>query len=151
MAQEPNRELLAHLLARVCEHKHRRMHELLDGLGLYQGQPAVLRALWAHEGMTQSELADALERCPATITKMVQRMEKAGFVERKPDPGDERLSRVYLTGTGRNVKTAVENTWRIFEEQAFAGFTAQERDLVRSLLSRVCRNMDNSTLSSEDK
>lgn len=142
MAQEPPEELLGHLLARVCEHKHRRMHELLDGLGLYQGQPAVLRALWAHDGITQTELADVLERCPATITKMVQRMEKAGFVERKPDPGDERLSRVYLTGAGQNIKTAVENTWRTFEEQAFAGFSAPERDLLRDMLDRVCRNME---------
>jgi DNA-binding MarR family transcriptional regulator len=131
-----------HLLSQVCEHKHRRMHELLDDLGLYKGQPSMLRALWAEDGMTHSELAEQLDRCPATITKMVQRMEKAGFVERRSDPSDERLSRVYLTAAGRNVKTAVEQVWGAFEERVVAGFSGQEVALLRSFLVRVCRNME---------
>jgi DNA-binding MarR family transcriptional regulator len=142
MVEETRSEWIVHLLSRVCEHKRRRMRELLDDLGLYKGQPSMLRALWAEDGMTHSELAGQLDRCPATITKMVQRMERAGFVERRSDPGDERLSRVYLTPAGRSVKDAVEEVWGAFEEQVVAGFTEQEIALLRRLLTRVCRNME---------
>jgi DNA-binding MarR family transcriptional regulator len=142
MFEEPRDERIVHLLSRVCEHKHHRMHELLETLGLYRGQPSMLRALWAEDGMTHSELAEQLERCPATITKMVQRMEKAGFVERRADPSDERLSRVYLTAAGHDVRTAVEEVWGAFEAQIVAGFSEQEVALLRSLLMRVCRNME---------
>jgi DNA-binding MarR family transcriptional regulator len=142
MAGQPGRERIGQLLAKVCELKHRRMHELLDSLGLYEGQPAMLRALWAQDGMTQSELSEQLRRCPSTITKMVQRMEKAGFVERKPDADDERLSRVYLTGAGRDIQSAVEDVWRVFEEQAFADFSPEELATFRGLLLRVRRNIE---------
>jgi DNA-binding MarR family transcriptional regulator len=117
------------------------MHELLDELGLYRGQPAMLRALWAGDGVTHSSLAGQLSKSPATITKTVKRMEKAGFVERKPDPRDERLSRVYLTAAGRNVQAAVEQVWQAFELQAFDGFSQEEMAALRGLLQRVCHNI----------
>jgi DNA-binding MarR family transcriptional regulator len=117
------------------------MHDLLDELGLYRGQPSTLRALWAGDGVTHSALASQLNKSPATITKTVKRMEKAGFVERKPDPRDERLSRVYLTTAGRDVQAAVEQVWQDFEVQAFAGFSDQELAALRGLLQRVCQNI----------
>ena len=86
MAEAPTREDMLLLIGNVCGRKFQCMHDKLDALGLYHGQPSVLNALWAREGMTQSELCDALNRSPSTITKMIQRMEKAGFVERRDDP-----------------------------------------------------------------
>jgi DNA-binding MarR family transcriptional regulator len=141
MTAQPTPERLGHLLNKVCGLRHRRMHELLDELGLYYGQPAMLNALWAGDGVTHSALAAQLGKSPATITKTVKRMEKAGFVERKPDPRDERLSRVYLTAAGRDVQAAVEEVWQAFELQAFAGFGEQEMATLRSLLERVCQNI----------
>ena len=122
MTEVPERESVLHLIGKVCGRKYQRMHDRLDALGLYHGQPSVLNALWQQEGMTQSELADQLNRSPSTITKTVQRMEKAGFVERRDDPEDERISRVYLTDAGRDVRSAVEDVWHTFAAQAFADF-----------------------------
>ena len=141
MAGEPTLERTADLLSKVCGLKHRRMHELLDDLGLYSGQPSVLRVLWERDGMTQSELTERLSRSPSTITKTVKRMEKAGFVERRADPRDERVSHVYLTDVVRSVKAALEGVWRAFEEQAFAGFSEKELAIFRDLLHRICRNI----------
>jgi len=141
MTPQPTPERLGHLLNKVCGLRHRRMHDLLDELGLYYGQPAMLRALWAGDGVTHSALAGQLDKSPATITKTVKRMEKAGFVERKPDPRDERLSRVYLTAAGRDVQAAVEQVWQAFELQAFDGFSQEEMAALRGLLQRVCHNI----------
>ncbi len=141
MNVEPTPDRTGHLLNKVCGLRHRRMHELLDDLGLYRGQPSMLNALWAQDGMTHSALAGQINKSPATITKMVKRMEKAGFVERRPDPRDERLSRVYLTDAGRDIQSAVEDEWRAFEEQAFAGFGEEELTALRGYLLRLCRNI----------
>ena len=141
MAGGRTNERLGHLLGKVCELKHRRMHELLDSLGLYSGQPSMLRALWKQDGITQSELTGLLTKSPSTVTKTVKRMEKVGFVERKADPTDERLSRVYLTDAGRNIKGSLEDVWQRFEEQAFAGFSEIELTTFGDLLVRVCRNI----------
>ena len=137
----PTREDMLHLISKVCGRKFQWMHDRLDALGLYHGQPSVLNALWAQEGMTQSELSEALNRSPSTITKMVQRMEKAGFVDRRDDPKDERISRVYLTESGLNVRSAVEEIWHSFAAQAFEAFTEQELAHFHELLQRLYHNI----------
>lgn len=142
MTELPARIDLLHLIGDVCGVKYQRMMELLDALGLYQGQPSVLHALWASDGMPQSELAERLNRSPSTITKTVQRMERAGFVERRPDSGDERLSLVYLTEAGRAVKSDVERVWQQFAAEAFAGFDDDELRQFSALLERLHRNIE---------
>ena len=79
--QEPHHSLgLA--LANICRLHHARIHILLESVGLYRGQPPLLFALWHQDGQTHSELAERLHVTPATITRMIQRMEKTGFLER---------------------------------------------------------------------
>jgi DNA-binding MarR family transcriptional regulator len=130
------------LISKTNELKHQRMHELLDELGLHRGQSFVLGLLWEHDGLAQSELADRLDRSPSTITKTVQRMEKAGLVERRQDESDERISRVYLTGAGRRIQPAVEAAWDRLNRQIFAGFSTEELASFSEFLTRVCRNIE---------
>lgn len=143
MRQEAELErTIRHLISRTSDLKHRRVHELLDEIGLYRGQPPVLRALWEQDGLTQSELAERLSRSPSTITKTVQRLEKAGLVQRGPDDSDERISHVYLTEAGRAIRPAVEEVWTKLDRQLFAGFSPQELALFSDFLLRVCRNIE---------
>jgi DNA-binding MarR family transcriptional regulator len=88
-----------------------------------------------------TDLARRLRVQPATITKMLQRMEKAGFVERRPDPDDQRVSRVYLTEAGQAVQADVQQVWRRLEEEAFAGFTLEERAQLRRFFQRIRENL----------
>ena len=129
------------LLARICKLHHARAHTLLEALGLYRGQPPLLFALWHHEGLTHGELAERLHVQPATITKMIQRMEKAGFVERRPDPQDQRVSRVYLTEEGRAIHSHVRQALLTLEEETFAGFTLQDRALLDRFLLQIRANL----------
>jgi DNA-binding MarR family transcriptional regulator len=129
------------LFVQMCRLKHARIHTLLEGLGLYRGQPSVLQALWEQEGLMHTDLARRLQVQPATITKMLQRMEKTGFVERRPDPNDQRVSRVYLTAAGHAVRADVQQVWRQLEEEAFAGFTPEEQVLVRRFFLLICDNL----------
>jgi DNA-binding MarR family transcriptional regulator len=144
MGQESKPErTVRRLISQASDLKHRRVHELLDELGLGRGQVFVLYALWEQDGITQSELTERLNRSPSTITKTVQRMEKAGFVKRCPDNRDERVSRVYLTDAGREIRPAVEEVWNRLDRQIFGGFSAQELALLRAFLLRVCQNIEN--------
>ena len=142
MAALPTKQEVLHQIGRVCGSNYHRLRELLEGLGLYKGQPPVLKALWEQDGMTQSDLADALDRSPSTITKMVQRMERSGFLERRPDPDDERVSRVHLTAMGRRVQSDVEAVFQRFAEEIFAGFTEEELASLYAMLQRLHRNIE---------
>lgn len=145
MTEPTEAESLDSLFAQICRLKHARIHTLLETLGLYRGQPSVLQALWEQEGLMHTELARCLQVQPATITKMLQRMEKAGFIERRPDPDDQRVSRVYLTDAGRAVRADVQQVWRQLEEEAFAGFTLEERVLLRRFFLQVRENLKHVT------
>ncbi len=140
--QKPNElEKLDFLLAQVCHLHHSRAHQLFEAIGLYRGQPPVLRALWEQEGLTQTELAGRMKVTPATMTKMLQRMEKTGFIQRKPDADDQRFSRVYLTAAGRAIQSKVEAVWKSMEAETFANFTLEERVLLRRFLLQMRENL----------
>ena len=139
---KPNRpKTMDFLLANICHLHHMRARQLFEAIGLHRGQPQVLLALWEQEGLTQTELAGQLKITPATVTKMLQRMEKSGFIERKPDAQDQRVSRVYLTQAGRAVRRDVEAVWKTMETETFTSFTQAERALLRRFLLRMLENL----------
>lgn len=133
------------LLAQISRLHHHRAHELFSSLGLYRGQPPLLFELWQQNGQTHGELAEKLHITPATVTKMIQRMEKTGFVQRRPDPSDQRVSRVYLTEMGQAVREQLPAIWEQMEAENFAGFNAQEQAVLRDFLSRIRSNLIRAT------
>ena len=138
-------ESLDRLFAQICRLKHARVHTLYEALGLYRGQSRMLGALWAQEGLTHTELSRQLRVQPATITRMIQRMEKAGFVVRRQAPDDRRVSRVYLTAAGQAVREDVQRVWHRLEEEAFAGFTEEEGMLLHRFFLRIRDNLTQAT------
>ncbi|HHX43629.1 MAG TPA: MarR family transcriptional regulator [Chloroflexi bacterium] len=138
-------ESIDRLLAEVC-HLHRsRAHQLLEALGLYRGQPPVLFALWEQEGLTHTELAERLHNTPSTISKMLRRMERAGFLVRRVDAEDQRVSRVYLTDKGRAIQSDVMDVFRRTEAETFAGLAAEERAQLRGFLQQLRANLRRAT------
>ncbi len=145
MEKNDSPESMDMLLANICHLHHMRVHQLIEALGLYRGQPPVLRALWKQEGLTQTELAEQMKITPATMTKMLQRMEKAGFIRRKIDAGDQRISRVYLTDVGREVQKDVEGVFSRIEAETFAHFTPEELLQMRRFFLQIRENLTNVT------
>jgi DNA-binding MarR family transcriptional regulator len=141
MPQQANQESIGFLLVQICRLHHARAHTLLEELGLYRGQPPILHALWEQEGPTHGELAARLHVKPATITKMLKRMEKAGFVERRHDLEDQRVSRVYLTDAGHSIRNEVEQVWRTLDDETFAELTLEERRLICRVFLQMRENL----------
>ena len=129
------------LLAKICHFHHFRAHQLLEEIGLHRGQPPVLFALWDQEGLTQTELCERLKITPATVTRMLQRMEKSGFIQRSPDVEDQRVTRVFLTEAGRAIQSQVEEVWITMQKGAFSDFSPAELGTMRQLLIRVRDNL----------
>jgi DNA-binding MarR family transcriptional regulator len=142
LEDKPDQELsVDFILAQVGRQQHKRAHDLLEALGLYQGQPRLLRVLWEGEGPTQSELAGRVRVRPATMSKMLQRMEEAGFVERRRDRADQRMVRVYLTEAGHDVQERVQQVWAQMEREVLEGFDEQECRQLRGYLLRIRENL----------
>jgi DNA-binding MarR family transcriptional regulator len=137
----PIEESVGFTLAQLCKAHRNYMDAALSALGVHVGQEMILMQLWQAEGVTQTQLVGNLCVEPPTVTKMVQRMERDGLIERRADPEDARVSRVYLTDRGRALRSAVEAAWKTAEVQMIAGFSAEERILARRLLIQMRRNL----------
>lgn len=129
------------LLAQVAQSYRTLSDALMDQIALHRAQGMLLCQLFAQEGMTQSELADQLVVQAPTVTNMLQRMEEAGLVTRQRDADDNRLVRVYLTQMGREKEQAIAAQFLKVENTMFAGFSADEREMLRRLLRRLLTNM----------
>ena len=128
-------------LLQVHKAHRARAEAALNKLGLHPGQEMLLLRLWLEEGITQSQLAASMGVEPPTATKMLQRMEHAGLIERRPDLEDARISRVYLTERGRELEQPVLEVWKHLEAQTVAGLSATEQALLRRLLMQVSANL----------
>lgn len=141
MENSTQSESLDFLLANIS-HLHRIFaDQKFESVGLYRGQPPVLRALWKQEGLTQTELAENLKIAPATVTKMLQRMERTGFIQRRPDEFDQRVTRVYLTEAGRAVKSDLEGIFKTMELETFGNFSGEEQALLHRFLIQIRQNL----------
>jgi DNA-binding MarR family transcriptional regulator len=132
---------LGYLLVEVSKLHRAHAHTALEELGLYRGQNFVLTALSEQEGLSQSELAETLLVRPPTISNSLERMETAGWIVRRPDPGDRRVSRVYLTDAGRALQDSVSLLWHELEVQTFAGLTSEQRDSLWHMLLQIRENL----------
>lgn len=139
--QTDRKETIDFYLAQVCKLHHARAHTLLESKGVHRGQPPLLFLLWEKEGWTHGELAEKLHVKPATISNMVKRMEHSGLVERRSDPADERVSRVFLTEQGRSIQEEVEKALDILEEEQLVGFSDEEKSILLGFLKRIRENL----------
>lgn len=108
---------------------------------MYPGQELILLQLWEQEGLAHSDLVERCRVEAPTVSRTLQRMEAMGFVVRRQDPDDARVSRVYLTERGRALREPVERVWTDVEARSMGGFTAEERMLLRRLLLAVRHNL----------
>lgn len=106
--------------------------------GLYAGQDGVILALSEEGGLTAGALAARLGVKAPTMTRTIGRLEAQGFVERRPDETDGRLTVVHLTEAGRSSVDRISEAGRLSERQAAEGLS--EKD-VRNLL-KLLRAMD---------
>lgn len=128
---------LSFALIKLSKAHRARAEALLSPFDLYPGQEQILFRLWQEEGLRQSVLAEQLCVEPPTVTKMLQRMERKGWIERRGDPDDARLSRVYLTEAGRALQTDIANVWAQLESDMTASLSEDERLLLKRLFAQM--------------
>lgn len=121
-----------------------KIYNQADGYGLHPGQVAVMKELSKKEGMSQKELADALHIKPPTVAVSIKRMEKSGFVTRKQDEFDQRMSRLYLTENGKSICDEMMKIVNDNEKILFAGFEQGEIYLFKRFLKQMIDNLANS-------
>jgi MarR family transcriptional regulator, organic hydroperoxide resistance regulator len=138
------RDDLDSALVRAARAQRTAMGRRLASLGLHPGQDALLRLLWVEDGQRQTQLADALQVEPPTVTKMLQRMEASGLVTRKGDKTDGRVSLVKLTAKGKRLQPKVEAATAEVTREATRGVAAKEAAALVDALDKITANLASS-------
>lgn len=116
-------------------HLHRQsMLKLLAAKGAHPGQAIYLRMLARNDGISQRDLAEKLMLAAPTVTSTLQRMERLGMVERRPDPDDQRVTRVHLTAEGRRLEAELHEVFSEYLVRTIDSMPdADRRELARLL------------------
>lgn len=111
--------------------------EAMSRHGVRVGQNLVLEVLWETDGVTPGELASRLGVATPTVVKSANRMAAAGLLNRRRDPADARLVRLYLTERARLVRKEIERERDELERRATATLTSAERMHLLSALTKI--------------
>jgi DNA-binding MarR family transcriptional regulator len=109
--------------------------------GVTKAQWQVLLVLSRSEGINQAGLAERLEVENITLCRMVDRLQEAGLVERRPDPSDRRAWRLFLTPAAHPVIASMRGVGTDVLGEALAGFSDEERQQFSEMLERVRANL----------
>ena len=118
-------------------------------LGLTRAQAAVLANLARQEGINQAALAQLLELEPITLARLLDRLQAAGLVERRPDPKDRRAHLLYLTAAAYPLLDRIFALAAEVREDALAGVAEADRGRLLDLLIEMKANLITDAAASE--
>ena len=125
---------ISHAIFRVARLHRMLVGSLLRRTGLYPGQELVMMHLWDQGEQRQADLVKVLDSDAATMTRTIQRLERAGFVRRRPDPTDARASLIEPTPASQHLRTEINEIWRELERLTVGLLEpAQQRTALTSL------------------
>jgi DNA-binding MarR family transcriptional regulator len=129
-------------MARTFYRMQRRIVSALAGHEVTLPQFDVLATLRFGEGVTQQELAERLLVTKGNVCGVLDRLERLGWVERRPDPDDRRANRLYLTAAGRRKVDAVLPAHDALVLDATRALSDVDVRSLRGLLDRLERAND---------
>ncbi len=124
----------------------RRVHES----GLTRSQWWVLTHLFRRDGVTQAELADALEIERPALGRLLDRLESSGWVTREVDANDRRAKLVYLTDEVQPIMSDMREIAADVRRDATEGLAARDVEKLVDLLIAIKANV-NRRLSATDE
>lgn len=129
------------LLYRAFHAQRSALRPCLTELGLGTGQPKLLAYLARNGPAGQRQLADYFEIDPAAVCRMLDSLQKGGFITRRPDEQNKRRDRIELTEAGRAACAAWQARCRDLEQRMLQGFSPEEQQQFSDYLSRAYRNL----------
>ena len=127
------------MIGRVSGEYRRLFHSVLDenGYNGIKGGGRILHVLSGQDGMSQKELAMNMQIRPQSLTGVLEKLEKAGMIERKRSSLDRREQNVFITDTGREHCTKLMQFRRQAAEKLLGSMTESEKEKLGELLGII--------------
>lgn len=138
---QPNPPTIGYLLADLTRLFGRVFDRRAAHLGLTRAQWRALKRIHDREGLSQAELADGMDMEPIAVGRVIDRLQKAGFVERRADPDDRRRWRLHLLPQAMAVMDGIAEVSSRLRADALAGLDEDEVDAMLQSLMRIRDNL----------
>jgi DNA-binding MarR family transcriptional regulator len=136
VADQPPRSV-GFLISQLGFFSSRGFMDALAPVGIGPKEFLLMRFVDSSQGQSQQALAERLGVPASRMVALVDHLEDAGLVERRPDPEDRRVRGLYLTRKGR---AALERAGKIaidYETRLCAGISREEREQLIDLLQKL--------------
>ncbi|WP_156179692.1 MarR family transcriptional regulator [Bradyrhizobium sp. LTSPM299] len=115
--------------------------------GITRAQWAVLSKVERSEGMKQTELAELLEMQPITLTRLIDKLSNAGWIERRSDATDRRVNRLYLKKAARPLLGKLAGLRSELTATALEGISPADAHRLLTQLDQIKENVRNAIQS----
>jgi len=133
-------ECFTFMLAKAYQRAHAHFRKALEPFGLTNIQHAVLEALWYRDGQTATELGELLVLDKATLSGVLSRMQEAGWVERRPDPTDGRVMRVFSSARAYDVEGELIAVREAADREILSRYSLEEQLLLKRFLMALIKD-----------
>ncbi len=139
--EQADQPLACYLIAAAARILDSVIASRLTQYGVSPGQLPTLLALYAGDGRTQADLARQIGVEQPTMAVNLQRMERDGLVERRPDPAGGRKAFVYLSDHARDIRDPIRALRHGIDQDALAGVPRAAQKQLRATLSQLIVNV----------
>jgi DNA-binding MarR family transcriptional regulator len=130
-------ETLGYLVLDVARLMSARFDSRARELGVTRAQWTLIAALLRVEGATQAHVAELMQVTPMAVGRLVDRMSRAGWIERRREAGDRRAHRLYLTAKAHAIRPALRQLSAETEAEALDGLDTAAREQLLARLAVV--------------
>lgn len=132
------------LVSKIHQLSGRIFTKKLKDYDLYEinsAQGRIIFVLWQNDGISIQELAKKTALEKSTLTRMLERLESSGYIQRIPSTDDRRKTIVKLTAKNKELKDAYEEVSNNMLDLYYKGFTEAEIDIFEAYLNRIYDNL----------
>ena len=135
------KEMLS-LVSRIHEKGNRFIIEELKNNGAEGLAPShgdILVCLYKNSKMTMKDIANCIHRTKPTVTVLVDKLEKLGYLKRELSDKDNRCTYIVLTQKGEDFQTTFEKISKNLNEMLYKNLSPEESELIEKLLRKVVK------------
>lgn len=111
-----------------------------EGIDINYNQWQVLKEVYQSQGIIQRKLASNISKETASVSRMCNKLEKKGFIIKKPADNNKKAMKLYLTPEGYDLTERINKQASRIMQNLFNGIYDREKNLVQDILTRILKN-----------
>lgn len=129
------------IIGKASRLMNNRLSKNLADFNVTSEQWSILASLWKKNGQTQQDLANIANKNKASITHLIDNMEKRNLVYRQSDEGDRRNNFIFLTDGGKELQESLNKIVKKTTKEITSGIDKKDLKVSKKVLKKIIENI----------